>query len=318
MSADVRTRVEIVEVAPRDGFQVVKEFIPTAKKLEVINALAATGIQRLEIGAFVAPNAIPQMADIDQILAQAKIPVGVRVQVLVPNAKGADRAVKAGVKEVSWVISVSDTHNKNNVRRSHEESLREFEAAWPAIKTSGVKLRFNLATCFDCPFEGRIAEKDVFRALERVLAVAPEVEVAICDTTGRAATNHVADLSAAVNSAFASNRVRFAFHGHDTYGLGVANAIAAFNNGIDVIDGAAAGLGGCPFAPGASGNTATEDLVFAFEHMGIATGIDLAKLLAAADMAYGCAPKDAAGRLRTVPRARALAGYGAATRGFAA
>ncbi|MEQ1714665.1 MAG: hydroxymethylglutaryl-CoA lyase, partial [Hyphomicrobium sp.] len=234
------------------------------------------------------------------------------------NAKGADRAVKAGVKELSWVVSVSDTHNKNNVRRSHADSMREFEAAWPSIKTSGVKLRFNLATCFDCPFEGRIAEKDVYRALERVLATASDVEVAICDTTGRAATNHVADLTAGVVSAFGSNRITFAFHGHDTYGLGVANAIAAFNSGIDVIDGAAAGLGGCPFAPGASGNTATEDLVFAFEHMGISTGIDLAKLLPAADLAAACAPKDAAGRLRTVPRPRALAGFGNDTRGFAA
>ena len=316
--ADTRTSVEIVEVAPRDGFQVVKEFIPTAKKLEVIDALAATGIKRLEIGAFVAPKAIPQMADIDEILAKAKIPAGMRVQVLVPNAKGADRAVKAGVKELSWVVSVSNSHSMSNVRRSHDDAMREFEAAWPEIAKSGAKLRFNLATCFDCPFEGRIAEQDVFRALERALAVAPEVEVAICDTTGRAATNHVADLSAGVVSAYGSNRVRFAFHGHDTYGLGVANAIAAFNAGIDVIDGAAAGLGGCPFAPGASGNTATEDLVFAFEHMGIATGVDLGKLLAAADLAYACAPKDASGRIRSVPRARALAGFGAATRGFAA
>lgn len=310
------TRVEIVEVAPRDGFQVVKEFIPTERKIAVVDALAVTGLPRIEIGAFVSPKAIPQMADIGDVLAKSSLPSGVRTQVLVPNAKGAEMALAAGVKEIVWVVSVSESHNRSNVRRSHAESMRDFAAAWPVFEAKGAKLRFNLATCFDCPFEGRIAERDVYRAIETVLGVTREVEIGICDTTGRAATDQVESLCQGVVSAFGGGRTTFAFHGHDTYALGIANAFAAFASGITVIDGAAAGLGGCPFAPGASGNTATEDLVFAFEHRGVSTGVDLGKLLAAADLAYACAPEDASGRLRTVPRERSLAGFGPATRGI--
>ncbi|HRK17735.1 MAG TPA: hydroxymethylglutaryl-CoA lyase [Hyphomicrobiaceae bacterium] len=309
-------RVELVEVAPRDGFQVVKALIPTETKLAVVDALAATGIGRIEIGAFVSPKAIPQMADIGEVLARAHLPDGVRTQVLVPNAKGAEMALAHGVKEIVWVVSVSESHNRSNVRRSHSESMRDFAAAWPVFAAQGAKLRFNLATCFDCPFEGRIAEGDVRRAIETVLATTRDVEIGICDTTGRAATDHVERLCRGVVGDYGGGPTTFAFHGHDTYALGVANAFAAFSAGIAVIDGAAAGLGGCPFAPGASGNTATEDLVFAFEHRGVATGVDLAKLLAAADLAYDCAPNDASGRLRSVPRERALAGFGAGTRGI--
>lgn len=309
-------RVELVEVAPRDGFQVVKEFIPTEKKLAVVNALAAIGLKRIEIGAFVSPKAIPQMADIGDVLRGARLPAGVRTQALVPNAKGAELALAAGVKEIVWVVSVSESHNRSNVRRSHADSMRDFAAAWPVFASQGVKLRFNLATCFDCPFEGRISEQDVYRALEEVLGVTRDVEIGICDTTGRAATDHVEKLCRKAVDTYAEGATTFAFHGHDTYALGIANAFAAYSAGVTVIDGAAAGLGGCPFAPGASGNTATEDLVFAFEHRGISTGIDLGKLLAAADLAFECAPNDASGRLRTVPRRRALAGFGHATRGI--
>jgi hydroxymethylglutaryl-CoA lyase len=310
--------VEILEVAPRDGFQSVKPFIPTETKIALIEGLAACGFQRLEIGSFVSPKAIAQMADTPEILKRARLPKSLRVMALVPNAKGLERALEAGVREVAWVISVSESHNRANVRRSVDESFSDFAAAWQGLGADKPKLRMGLSTCFDCPFEGRVAEDAVMRAVERVIAAAPDVEIGICDTTGRAATDHVGRLLARVLPRFASERVTFAYHGHDTYGLGVANAIEAYRQGVRVFDGAAGGLGGCPFAPGAAGNTASEDLVFAFEHMGVKTGIDLAKLLPMADRVAAVAPEQAGGKVRVVPRRRALAGYGAETQGFAA
>lgn len=308
--------VEIVEVAPRDGFQAIASLIPTQEKIRLIEELAACGFKRMEIGSFVSAKALPQMADTPEVLSRAKLPADVRVMALVPNAKGLHLALAAGVKEISWVISVSESHNRSNVNRSVDESFRGFGEAWQGLGRNTPKLRLGLSTCFDCPWEGRIPEDSVVRAVERVIAIAPDVEIGICDTTGRAAPNHVASLFARLLPRYASDRVRFAYHGHDTYGLGVANAIEAYRQGVRVIDGAAGGLGGCPFAPGAAGNTASEDLVFAFEHMGVKTGVDLRRLLVAADHVAEVEPRQAGGKLRTVPRKRALAGFGAATEGL--
>ncbi|MGI9409972.1 MAG: hydroxymethylglutaryl-CoA lyase [Hyphomicrobiaceae bacterium] len=312
------SEVTLVEVAPRDGFQVVKPFIPTEAKIEVIEALAKAGFQRMEIGAYVSPKAIPQMADIGDILDRATLPQDMRLQVLVPNGKGVERALDAGISEISWVVSISDSHNQNNVRRSVAQSMNDFENVWHTHGERVSVLRFNLATAFDCPFEGRTDEAAVVAVLERVLQNASRVEFGICDTTGRAANDHVESFTRTLVDRYASEDVTFAFHGHDTYNLGVANALAAYRAGVHVFDGAAAGLGGCPFAPGASGNTATEDLAFAFEHMGIATGIDIDQLLTAADLAYGVAPDQSAGRLRSVPRHRVLSGFGRNARGIPA
>ena len=311
--------IEIVEVAPRDGFQAVKTAIPTETKIALVEALAASGFARIEIGSFVSPKAVPQMADTPEVLRRARLPAGTRVMALVPNARGLGLAMEAGVKEVNWVISVSESHNRSNVRRSVDESLREFASAWEAAGRDSPhvrpKLRLSLSTCFDCPWEGRVPEEAVVRCVERVIAAAPDVEIAICDTTGRAATNHVGSLFARLLAGYASARVRFAFHGHDTYGLGVANALEAYRQGVRIIDGAAGGLGGCPFAPGAAGNTASEDLVFAFEHMGVPTGVNFERLLSAADRVAAVAPEQSGGKLRAVPRRRALSGFGAASRG---
>ncbi|HJZ32458.1 MAG TPA: hydroxymethylglutaryl-CoA lyase [Hyphomicrobiaceae bacterium] len=310
--------VEIVEVSPRDGFQAVKPFIATERKLAIIEELAGCGISRLEIGSFVSPKAVPQLADTAEVLRRARLPAGVALQVLVPNAKGLELALAAGVERVAWVISVSESHNRANVNRSVDESFRAFEAAWAGLGTARPKLRFGLSTCFDCPWEGRIAETAVERCVERAIAAAPDVEIGICDTTGRAAPDHVAALFGRLMPRYASGRVSFAYHGHDTYGLGVANAIEAYRQGVHVIDGAAGGLGGCPFAPGAAGNTASEDLVFAFEHMGINTGIRFDKLLDAAEHAAAVAPDQAGGKLRSVPRRRALSGFASDSRGLPA
>jgi hydroxymethylglutaryl-CoA lyase len=308
--------IEIVEVAPRDGFQAVRPFIPTETKFAVIEELAATGMPRLEIGSFVSPKALPQMADTPEILRRARLPEATRVMALVPNARGLALAIEAGVREVNWVLSVTESHNRANVNRSVEESLRDFAGAWGGLGGTRPRLRLSLSTCFDCPWEGRVPEAAVVRCVERVMAAAPDVEIAICDTTGRAATNHVGALFALLVTRFASSRVCFAFHGHDTYGLGVANALEAYRQGVRIIDGAAGGLGGCPFAPGAAGNTASEDLVFAFEHMGVATGVDFARLLTAVDRVAAIAPDQSGGKLRAVPRRRALSGFGVQSRGL--
>jgi len=310
--------VTIVEVAPRDGFQVVKPFIPTDQKIAVCDALGRTGVGRMEIGAFVSPKAIPQMADIKDLLGGVTLPEAMRLQVLVPNRKGFEAALAAGCTEICWVLSLSESHNQNNVRRSVDQSFDEFEAAWDDLGDQTTFVRFNFATSFDCPFEGRTDEAKVFEGVERILKRVGKLEFGIADTTGRAATDHVGSLFKALVDRYQTDEVTFCFHGHDTYNLGVANALAAYGAGVKVIDGAAAGLGGCPFAPGASGNTATEDLVFAFEHMGVATGIDLAELLEAADLAARVAPDQAAGRIRSVPRKRVLSGFGQAARGLAA
>jgi hydroxymethylglutaryl-CoA lyase len=310
--------VEIVEVAPRDGFQAEKALIPTETKVALVEQLGACGFPRLEIGSFVSPKAVPQMADTPEILKRARLPAGTRVMALVPNARGLGLALDAGVRDVNWVLSVTESHNRANVNRSVEESLLDFAAAWEGVGRDKPRLRLSLSTCFDCPWEGRVPEEAVLRCVERVLAVAPDVEIAVSDTTGRAATNHVGSLFARLQAAYAGERVRFAFHGHDTYGLGVANAIEAWRQGVRVIDGAAGGLGGCPFAPGAAGNTASEDLVFAFEHMGVRTGVEFGRLLAAADRVAAIAPDQAGGKLRAVPRRRALSGFGELSRGLPA
>jgi len=312
--------VEIVEVAPRDGFQAVKALIPTEAKLALVEDLAVCGFPRIEIGSFVSPRAVPQMADTPDIVRRARLPASTRVMALVPNARGLALALGAGnvVGQVNWVLSVTESHNRANVNRSVEESLGDFAAAWRGLGANRPLLRLSLSTCFDCPWEGRVPEAAVVRCVERVIAAAPDVEIAICDTTGRAATNHVGSLLGRLLAAYASDRVRFAFHGHDTYGLGVANAIEAYRRGVRIIDGAAGGLGGCPFAPGAAGNTASEDLVFAFEHMGVATGVDFSRLLAAADRVAAVAPDQSGGKLRAVPRRRALSGFGAQSRGVGA
>lgn len=297
--------IQIVEVAPRDGFQPIVPFIPTESKVEFCNVLLEAGVSRLEAGAFVSPKAIPQMADVVQVLEHIKNPSYARLSVLVPNSKGGLMALDAGVKDIVFVFSISESHNQSNVGRSVAKSLEDF-ATLIHSATTQFKLRLNLATCFDCPFEGSIDAEQVVRIVEKVLAITPDVEFGICDTTGRAFPDQVRLLMGRLISGYASERVSFAFHGHDTYGMGLANALAAYEVGTRIFDSATGGLGGCPFAPGATGNTATEDLVFAFENMGIHTGISLEMLLKVADSIVTIPGATIGGHVRKLPRARVL------------
>lgn len=293
----------IIEVAPRDGFQSIHDPLPTADKIAIIRDLAAAGVARMEIGSFVSSKAIPQMADIVEIVA-ATADLPLRRMALVPNVRGAEDALRAGITELCYVFSVSEAHNRSNVRQSVDQSLDGLTAV-AATLPSGAQLRVDVATAFDCPFDGTVPLDDVLAAVTRVAGIAPEAEIALCDTTGRANPFMVAERFTAAMTLPATAANGWAFHGHDTFGMGIANAVAAWGAGVDRFDASAAGLGGCPFAPGATGNTATEDMVFAFNEGGHATDIDLPALLDVADRIAALPGGVTGSHLRYVPRERA-------------
>lgn len=299
--------VTLLEVAPRDGFQSIAEKLPTEEKIAIVEMLLDAGVTRMELGSFVSPKAVPQMADMAEIAAHFRDRAGCRLSVLVPNAKGATLALENGYRDLVFVVSVSETHNQNNVRQSVAQSLDQLRAIVAETGADGEALRVDLATSFDCPFDGTVPLDAVRRVFAEALSIAPKAEFALCDTTGRADPLTVARRFETV-MAEAPEETVWAFHGHDTFGMGVANALFAHGAGVSIIEGAASGLGGCPFAPGATGNTASEDLHFAFEEGGISTGLDRDKLLAAADRIAALPGGKTASHLRNVPRRRALAG----------
>jgi hydroxymethylglutaryl-CoA lyase len=290
-------QVALVEVGPRDGFQPIGPIIPTDTKIDYIKRLYGAGLRRIEATAFVSERAVPQMADSITVLAAAKELPDLIAQVLVPNQHYCKEAIEAGAEHVAFVLSVSETHNMNNVRRTVQDSVEEY-AKLVAGLPAGIGLRLNLATAFDCPFERNVAPDAVIALLDQLLPIHPDAEIALCDTTGRATPDHVAALFERAKRRY-PGRPSWAFHGHDTYGLGVANVLAAHGAGVRIFDASFGGLGGCPFAPGATGNVATEDLVWTFDRMGIASGIDLEALLAVAEDGALIPGAQAGGRVRT-------------------
>ncbi len=288
--------VEIVEVAPRDGFQPIGPWIPTETKADYIRRLAAAGLRRIEIGSFVSATAIPQLRDTAELLEVAATLPGLRPQVLVPTAKRAQAAVEAGAGFLVYVLSASEAHNQSNVRRSVAESAEDYGRMLEALP-DGIALRINLATAFDCPFDGKMEVAPVLALIRQLAALRPEVEICLCDTTGRATPDHVAELATAAMAACPEVSA-WAYHAHDTYGMGLGSTYAAWQAGVRIFDAAAGGLGGCPFAPGATGNVATEDVVWMFERMGVRTGVDLAALLPVAADAAALPGASAGGRAR--------------------
>lgn len=271
--------VVIKDVLLRDGLQNLDEFIPTDVKLTLFKMILASGVTHIQFTSFVNPKAVPQFQDASR-LAQAVVPItpeGVELSALVPNLKGAQLALEAGVRHLEFVMSASESHNINNVRRTIGESIEELERIleWKA-KYPGTGLTAGLATVFGCPFEGAVNPGGVLHLIHRFHSLGVR-SVGIADTVGFGNPKEVAEVSRRCVSDFPD--VTFSIHLHNTRGLGLANAYAAHESGIQIFDGAIGGLGGCPFAPGASGNTATEDLVFMFEEMGIGTGVELDKLL---------------------------------------
>jgi hydroxymethylglutaryl-CoA lyase len=272
--------VLISEVGPRDGLQSVKATMPTADKLRWIDALAAAGLREIEVASFVPAQLLPQMADAAQVVQHALRHTGVRIMALVPNLRGAQAALAAGAQKLTLPVSASSAHSMANVRKTPEAMVDEVRAVLRLRDeiAPGVPVEVGLSTAFGCTLQGTVPEDDVLR-LAHFLAEAGVDEIGLSDTTGMGNPAQVKRLFKALFSEIGA--LTGAAHLHNTRGLGLANALAAYEAGVRTFDSSLGGLGGCPYAPGASGNVVTEDLVFMFEAMGIHTGIDLDLLMAA-------------------------------------
>ncbi|MEU4422896.1 hydroxymethylglutaryl-CoA lyase [Actinoplanes sp. NPDC024001] len=289
------TSVSIREVAPRDGLQ-NEEPVPTDAKVRLIDELSRTGVRRIEAVSFVHPKAIPQMADADEVWSRVWHNPNVRYSALIPNSRGAQRAIAAGFREIEVVVSASDTHNRRNLNRSTEESLDDIAQLIPLVHDAGATLEVIVATSFGCPFEGDIDPDRVAGIVARVRADGAD-RIAFGDTTGMATPRRVRDLLSAVRPDL--------LHFHNTRGTGLANILTALELGVTEFDASAGGLGGCPYAPGASGNVATEEVVHMLHDMGVETGIDLDRLISAAELAEEIVGRTLpSGVLRAGPRSR--------------
>ena len=267
--------VTIYEVGPRDGLQNEARNVPTADKIRFIDALVASGIRAIEITSFVSPKWIPQLADSAEVARGVQRPPGVRMSALVPNRRGLDTALASGMKEIAVFMSSSETHNKKNVNKTIDETLAAFDEVVPAALDAGLKVRAYLSTCFGCPYEGEVDPERVVSLVGR-LADMGVYQVSVSDTIGVANPAQTEDVLSRVLAKQPVDRI--AVHMHDTQGTALANVVVALQMGITTVDSAAGGLGGCPYAPGASGNLATEDVVAMLHAMGVAPGIDLDKL----------------------------------------
>ena len=268
------TDVLISEVGPRDGLQSIKSIMPTAQKNAWIDALHRAGIREIEVASFVPAKLLPQMADAAQVVEHAKTLPGLTVMALVPNLKGAQSAIAAGVHKITLPVSASAAHSLANVRKTREEMIEEVKkiAAFRNEYAPHVKLEAGIATAFGCTLQGLVSEDDVIWLAEQVIAAGAD-ESGLSDTTGYANPAQIKRLFRRLKAAIGSKAG--AAHLHNTRGLGLANCLAAYEEGVTSFDSSMGGLGGCPYAPGASGNVVTEDLVFMFEAMGIKTGVNL-------------------------------------------
>ena len=274
----VMKKLHIHDVAVRDGFQIEPIFVPTEEKVSLIDALSRTGLAKIEVTSFTSPKAIPALADAEAVLAQIERVPGVENAALVPNLRGAERALASRVDEINLVMSASATHNLANLRMAPEQSLEQFQQIVHLVQ-GRAHSNASLSTAFGCPFEGEIADARVIELVERFVAMGID-RITLCDTTGMAHPVQVEHLCRAVIARWPE--AAFTAHFHNTRGMGLANALAALQAGITRFDASLGGLGGCPFAPGASGNVCTEDLVHMFAVMGLDTGVDLEALLAIA------------------------------------
>ena len=270
--------VTVVEVGPRDGFQSIKPWIETADKIETCRRLLEAGIPLIECTSFISPKAIPQMKDAEEVAAALLAIPGAadRLLALVGTKRGADRAYAAGVKKIAMVISASAEHNKNNVNKTPEQSLEELRATVSAYPDLYVKL--DVATAFGCPFRGEVTMDEITFVLDGVIAAGIR-DICLCDTIGVAMPDQVKSIFLALQQRYADKDVLWSVHLHNTRGMALANTIAAMEAGVTRFETAMAGLGGCPFAPGASGNMATEDLIYFLRESGVESGVDLDKII---------------------------------------
>ena len=274
--------VTIYEVGPRDGLQNEARTLPTADKIRFIDALVAAGIRAIEITSFVSPKWIPQLADAAEVARGVTRPPGVKMSALVPNRRGLDTAMASGMKDIAVFLSASETHNKKNVNKTIADTLEAFREVVPIARAAGLGCRAYVSTVFGCPYEGDVDPARVV-SLTGALRDLGVDQISLGDTIGVANPAQVEDV---LGKILASNPVEaLAVHFHDTQGTALANCLVAMQMGITTIDASAGGLGGCPYAPGASGNLATEDVVAMLHAMGVKTGIDLDKLVDASRMA---------------------------------
>ena len=270
--------VRLFEVGPRDGLQNEALLVPLEQKLRFVERLVAAGLTDIEVGAFVHPRWVPQMADADELVRRLPARDGVRYWALVPNERGLDRALAAGAMHLGLLASASETHSRKNINRSIDVVRAENRRVAARALAAGVTLRGYVSVAFGCPYEGDVP-------LDRVLRLAAEylelgvAQVALGDTTGMAAPDQIRHAARRALDAFGAERV--AFHLHDTRGTGLVHALAALEEGVTTLDASTGGIGGCPYAPGAAGNLATEDLLYLLERLGIGTGIDLDGIVAA-------------------------------------
>ncbi|MDM5196549.1 hydroxymethylglutaryl-CoA lyase [Fictibacillus enclensis] len=295
---DLPKKVEIIEVGPRDGLQNEADFIPTEKKIQLINALNKTGIKRMEATSFVHPVYVPQMKDAKEVLEGIEQDPSIQYMALIPNEKGYERAIKNGVRALSLVVGASDSFNIKNVKMTREESINKFDTVVEKAKDNGIFLRYNIATSFWCPYEGKVDSDLVMDMVTRIDRSGVD-EIVICDTIGRANPAQVYGLFSRIFDEL-KPQAMIAAHFHDTYGLAQANVVAALQTGVTRFDTSIGGLGGCPFAPGAAGNVATEDVVFMLHEMGIDTGINLSSLLSCVEIVKPLTSRELTGHFHKI------------------
>jgi isopropylmalate/homocitrate/citramalate synthase len=296
-------KVKLVEVGPRDGLQNEAEPIPTATKLELIHRLAEAGLPVVEATSFVSPKWVPQLADAAEVFAGIQRREGVRYPVLVPNMKGMERAIEAGVEDISVFTAASDSFNRKNINASISESLQGFEPVMAAAAARGMKLRGYVSCVLGCPYEGRIEPAAVADVSRRLMDMGCH-EISLGDTIGSGTPTAARQMLETVAESVPMEQL--AVHFHDTRGQALANILACLELGVATVDASVAGLGGCPYADGASGNVATEDVVFMLHGMGIDTGVDLEKLHASAQWISGELGRKPASKLGRIAGDKAL------------
>src|SRR5712691_9151411 len=272
--------VRIVEVGPRDGLQNEKALIPTAQKIQFIQMLADAGLPVVEATSFVSPRAIPQLSDASEVMANLSRRSSTSYPVLVPNLRGMERALTAGVRAIAVFTAASESFTRHNINATIAESLANFRPVVAMAQREGVPVRGYISTVFGCPYEGRVDARQALGVVQDLLAMGIS-ELSLGDTIGVATPNQVVDVIGLFTGEGAIAVEQIAVHFHDTRGTALANVLAALQLGIGIVDSSAGGLGGCPYAPGAAGNLATEDLLYMLHGMGIETGVDLDKVVAA-------------------------------------
>jgi hydroxymethylglutaryl-CoA lyase len=294
MFETVPDRVSVYEVSPRDGLQNEPNPIPLAAKKRLIAALLGSGLVRLELTSFVSPRWVPQLADADELVREVTAPEGVTLSALCPNAKGFERARAVGLSEIAVFMSASETHNKKNTNKSIEQSIETFSEVVPPALEAGMRVRAYVSTVWGCPYEGEIDPKRALEITQRLLGLGC-YQVSLGDTIGVGTPLQTRDICRLFLSELPAEKL--ALHLHDTRGTALANALIGLELGLRDFDASIGGLGGCPYAPGAAGNLATEDLVYMLHGMGIQTGIDLEALIEAGRVAEAVVGRQLPGKV---------------------